>query len=209
MAILTAKVGTNATQFPEILELYVPPGSSVLDMTYGKGTFWKKAPKFWDVTTNDIDPNRGEFSYDFRELPMEWTNSFEAVVFDPPYMAGHVGKNGPSGGSEIKDALQNRYKVYDSEINLVEDVFELYKGGIEEAHRILEKKGMLILKCQDQVESGRNKWLHIWLHNYCVQGRWWPVDLFVMVRNNKPPMRHKHQIHARKNHSFWWVFRKD
>ena len=31
--------------------------------------------------------------------------------------------------------------------------------------------------------------------------------LFVNYHRTNPPMRHGHQEHARKNHSFSWVFR--
>ena len=34
------------------------------------------------------------------------------------------------------------------------------------------------------------------------------VDLFILHRSAAPLMRHDHQVHARKNHSFLWIFRK-
>jgi hypothetical protein len=43
--IFSAYVGTNEELFPLILELHVPPGSVVADVTYGKGIFWKNVPK--------------------------------------------------------------------------------------------------------------------------------------------------------------------
>ena len=35
--ILSASQGTNDEVFPDIMELYVPPGSLVADVTYGRG----------------------------------------------------------------------------------------------------------------------------------------------------------------------------
>ena len=40
--IFSAYVRNNEDLFPMILSLYVPIGSHVADVTYGKGVFWKK-----------------------------------------------------------------------------------------------------------------------------------------------------------------------
>ena len=39
--VFSAYEGSNELIFPKILSLYVPPGSVVADVTYGKGVFWK------------------------------------------------------------------------------------------------------------------------------------------------------------------------
>lgn len=213
MTILTAKVGTNAVQFPEILELYVPPPAKILDMTYGKGVFWRnigtvEEPYPYTVFANDIDDSLGDTSYDYRDLPKMWEKTFNAVVLDPPYMEGNPT---PKRGSEIKKAMDDRYKVLNDNAKNVEEILQIrYIPGMEEADRVLLGDGICIVKCQDQVESGKNKWIHIWIYEYATKFLGWKAeDLFVMVCNNKPTMRHNYQIHARKNHSFWWVFRKD
>src|SRR5437870_6916003 len=41
----SASVGTNADVFPSILDLHVPEGSVVADVTYGQGIFWRNVPK--------------------------------------------------------------------------------------------------------------------------------------------------------------------
>ena len=38
---VSAYHGVNADVFPHILALYVPKGSRVADVTYGRGAFWK------------------------------------------------------------------------------------------------------------------------------------------------------------------------
>lgn len=203
--ILTAKRGTNADLFPDILKLYVPEGSLIADVTWGKGVFWKNVDTdLYTVVASDVLPV-GDVATDFYHLPYPH-NTFDAVVFDPPYMAGHVGAQGPKSGSRIKDALSQRYQVYNRNINLVEDVFEQYLRGLREIERVAISTGVVIVKCQDQVESGRNKWLHNWLYNWAVTNRWDVVDLFIMIRTSVT-MRHTHQVHARKNHSFFWVWR--
>ena len=39
--ITTAQIGTNADLVPDILSLYIPEGSVVADVTFGKGVFWR------------------------------------------------------------------------------------------------------------------------------------------------------------------------
>jgi len=43
--IFSAHQGTNDEVFPQVLKLNVPKGSTVADVTYGKGVFWKKIEK--------------------------------------------------------------------------------------------------------------------------------------------------------------------
>ena len=42
--VFSAYVGTNDEIFPYVLSLYVEPGSTIADVTYGKGVFWRKIP---------------------------------------------------------------------------------------------------------------------------------------------------------------------
>jgi hypothetical protein len=42
--VFSAYVGTNDEVFPFVLSLYVEPGSTVADVTYGKGVFWRNVP---------------------------------------------------------------------------------------------------------------------------------------------------------------------
>ncbi|ADV64184.1 hypothetical protein Isop_3627 [Isosphaera pallida ATCC 43644] len=47
--IFSASVAGNAEVFPQVLPLHAPQGSSVADVTYGQGTFWKHVPAEDDV----------------------------------------------------------------------------------------------------------------------------------------------------------------
>ena len=58
--IFSAYVRNNEDLFPMILSLYVPIGSHVADVTYGKGVFWKKVKKvkliyFWKKLEKVVD----------------------------------------------------------------------------------------------------------------------------------------------------------
>src|SRR5262249_22799940 len=43
--VFSAYQGTNDAVFPHVLALYVRPSSTVADITYGRGVFWKGVPK--------------------------------------------------------------------------------------------------------------------------------------------------------------------
>ena len=196
MPILTAKVGTNADQFPDILAMYVPPPAKILDMTYGKGVFWKNfiedGSGYW-VQRNDIDPDKGDCHYDFRDLPESWTGKFDAAVFDPPYKL--------TGTIQRPDQYGNKDGGWAK-------VGENYWQGIGQAYKVLRKEGILIVKCMDQVVSGKQAWLHLHVFDCADYYDMIAEDLFVMMRPNATPQPHETQKHAWKNHSFWWVFRK-
>jgi hypothetical protein len=196
---LSAKVGTNADLFPDILQIHVLEGSRILDMTYGRGVFWKFVDKRkYDLITNDLymDAN---LRVDFRDTGLP-ESFFDAVVLDPPYMHS-------TGG--IKASLSDCYKNNDSIVlKTQKDIRNLYLGGIKEAHRLLKDRGILIVKCQDAIESGKENWNHVAIMT--VDG-FHCVDLFVLVQKSRPLVaaQWKTVRHARKNHSFFVVLRKE
>jgi len=202
--ILTAKVGTNADLFPDILRLYVPEGSRVLDMTYGRGVFWKNVDvSKYDVIRNDISEDRGEHHEDFRK--MSWPDaSFDAVILDPPYIY-HSGAVHKDGGMHTDYRNDERAS---GGIYGVPAVDEMFRDGLEEAYRLLCVDGVCIVKCMDQVVGAKQVWQHITLMGNALSLGYVIEDLLVMVRNGPVIMRHPHQIHARKNHSYFLVFRK-
>ena len=79
----SAHVGGNANAFPQILDLHVPRGSTVADVTYGKGIFWKQVdPEAYRLLATDIATG-----VDCRNLPYG-DGTIDCVVLDPPYMEG-------------------------------------------------------------------------------------------------------------------------
>lgn len=53
--VFSAYVRNNEEIFPLILSLYVPIGSEIADVTYGKGVFWKKVnPSDYNLHFTDI-----------------------------------------------------------------------------------------------------------------------------------------------------------
>jgi hypothetical protein len=63
--IFSAALGNNANLFPSVLKLYVSPGSTIADVTFGKGVFWKNVPSnSYKLLARDL-----QHGVDSRKLP--------------------------------------------------------------------------------------------------------------------------------------------
>jgi tRNA G10 N-methylase Trm11 len=198
MSVLTARTGSNAELFPDILSLYVPADSRILDTTYGKGVFWRNVDK-WKYYLDFTDLSMG---VDARNLYFYQPGEFDAVVFDPPYM--HDSKT--AGGFESQ--YRNRACTATAKGGH-QAVLDLYLQAGEEAARILRPKGIYIVKTQDEICSGKQQWTHMEIIDGLRERGFTSEDLFVLVQSGRPmTMRWKKQLHARKNHSYFLVFRR-
>lgn len=192
--IYTAVHGSNSDLIAKVCELYVNDGQTVADVTYGTGAFWKKTSldRFTLLATDlkTTNPTR-----DFRRLKYEGS-SIDHVVLDPPYMH-NAGK--PIVESRYKNAETTRGMYHN-------DIMKLYRQGMVEALRVLKTNGMLWLKCQDEIESGYQRWSHVELFQWAIKIGFYGKDMFVLSRKRAPVQRN--QQHARKTHSYLWIFQK-
>ena len=197
----SAYVGTNDEVFPHVLSLYVRPGSTVADVTYGKGVFWRRVP----TGVYQLKPTDIASGVDCRQLPYE-DSSIDCVVFDPPYM--HT----PGGTAHVNHQNYEHYyrnNVSESNSKYHEAVLDLYFAAAREAMRVLKHGGVYIVKCQDEVCANRQRLTHIEISNKLSSYGFVAEDLFVVVRNGRPGVsRILRQAHARKNHSYFMVFLK-
>jgi hypothetical protein len=201
--VFSAQQGTNDGIFPSILELYVPAGSKIADITYGRGVFWRNVPKSqYRLMATDI-----KTGVDCRALPYE-DNSLDCIVFDPPYM--HT----PGGTAHVhhqnyENYYGNNVAANGSEKKYHEAVLDLYFKTAHEAKRVLKPEGIFIVKCMDEVCANQQRLTHVELINEFYNQGFVVEDLFVLLRNNRPGVsRILRQVHARKNHSYFLIFRK-
>src|SRR5205807_5556557 len=90
-----------------------------------------------------------------------------------------------------------------------EAVLDLYFKGASEAYRILKAEGIYVIKCQDEVCANQQRLTHVEIVNELTALGFVVEDLFVILRKNRPGVsRMLRQVHARKNHSYFLVFRK-
>lgn len=208
--VLSSHTGTNAPLFKQILDLFVPPGSVVADVTWGKGAFWTDVPQGrYEVRGTDI-----QMGVDCRNLPYG-DGEIDALVLDPPYMEGLFRKDTTHmAGAGSHGAFRERYSDSQATAEVEgapkwhDAVLDLYFKAAIEAQRVLRNYGLFIVKCQDEVSANRQRLTHVELINewekdfYC-------KDLYVVTRPNKPGIvRVLKQEHARKNHSYFLVFVK-
>ncbi|SRR6266496_3051757 len=201
--VFSAYQGSNDEVFQHVIFLYVAPGSKVADVTYGKGVFWRKIPQDrYELLATDLSAG-----VDSRELPYE-DESLDCVVFDPPYMhtpggTAHVNHQNYEGYYRNNKPLNGSEKKYH------EAVLDLYFKTADEAFRVLKNEGIFIVKCQDEVCANQQRLTHVELINEFALKKFIAEDLFVLVRNGRPGVsRMIRQAHARKNHSYFLVFRK-
>lgn len=208
--VLSSHWGENAPVFKDILRLFIPEGSTVADVTWGRGTFWKQVPDgAYKVLATDI-----QTGIDCRALPYG-DGSLDALVLDPPYMEGLFRrKQNHMAGTGSHAAFRDRYsngqatEHVEGEPKYHDAVLDLYFKAGEEAKRVLRNYGVFIVKCQDEVSANRQRLTHVELINKW-ENDFYCKDLFVVTRNNRPGIaRLVRQEHARKSHSYFLVFIK-
>jgi len=189
--------GDNSDLFKAVSELYLKEGHYIADVTYGKGVFWKQI----DIAKYHFYPSDlltvKKALYDFKFLPYK-DNTFDVVVFDPPYChnPGKMMSNKNYLNAETTKGLYHQ------------DIMELYEKGLMEAKRILKTNGIILVKCKDEIESSIQQWSHIEIQNIATKIGLYAKDLFILNPKAYPVIQYKRQQHARKNHSYLWIFKK-
>ncbi|MFH1730208.1 MAG: site-specific DNA-methyltransferase [Planctomycetota bacterium] len=204
--VLSAHTGDNSQVFPNVLRLHVPRGAKVADVTFGKGVFWKNIPP----DEYQLLPTDLKTGVDCRKLPYR-DGEIDCVVLDPPYMEGLYRNDGSLAGNGTHSSFREHYSNGNCPSKLRnkwhDAVLELYVRAAVEAKRVLKQKGVLIVKCQDEVSAGIQRMTHVEIILNLMRLGYYAKDIFVMVRRNRPGVtRVVKQLHARKNHSYFLVF---
>ena len=177
-----------------IMKLYCPNGIE-LDATYSIGQFYVGVPQ--PKFKYDIEPQTEKvIKADCQQLPNP-NDSINSIMFDPPFVAG-IGKDGKPG------IIRTRFGSYKT----VEDLWQMYHGALKEFYRILKVEGVLVVKCQDTISSGKQYLSHVEIINYAINIGFYPIDMFILLADNRILDGHGEQQHARKYHSYFLVFKK-
>jgi hypothetical protein len=168
-----------------------------LDATFGEGNWWTR----WrpdSLITNDLF-KPADMRADFRNLPIR-AASFDAAVFDPPYVAP-----GPREKSTVPD-FHHRYGL-DVAPSSPRDMQVLIEDGLDEVIRAVKPRGFILVKCCDYVWSGRVWWgtRHTWERGLSLGLEL--VDRLEHIGGTGPQSQIT-QVHARRNLSTLFVFQK-
>lgn len=187
---------TNAHLIKACAQLgYLKEEWRTLDPTYGQGRWWV----LWrpdDLVTH----NRKVDGSDFRCLPYP-DGAFDAIAYDPPYVS--VGGRKTSGIEGMYDGY-GLIDAPDSPAGLQ----VLINDGLTEMYRLVRPKGYVLVKCQDYVSSGK---LWIGTHHTLTHGLslgFTLEDRLEHISGQRPQPANRRQVHARRNLSTLFVFRK-
>ncbi len=177
-----------------IIDLYNNGEPFDVDPTYSRGRFWDGLPQplhKFDLYPQTPDTRRANSN----ALPLE-DGSVGSVMFDPPFVIKNVKRDGASLGK-----IEKRFFGYPT----MDALREHYYTSLKEFCRILKPGGIVAFKCQDEGQRP----VHIFVYEFAVQAGFRYEDIFILGNKNvmlSPNMAN--QKHARKNHSYFLVFRK-
>lgn len=173
-----------------------------LDCTYSKGSFWKnlKEPK---IKTDLFPLNEGTVEANSENLPFE-DGVIQTTMYDPPFViCGKSYKENKEGSSIIAKRFTG-YQTFD-------ELKKNYFNTLSELYRVTQEGGLVVVKSQDTVSGGKNHFTHVMVMNMALQLGFYPRDLFILTAKGRihsfGAKWHK-QEHARKHHSYFWVFEK-
>lgn len=195
---------SNSEMFARILSLYAANGADIADVTYGNGTFWSKVDasaftlKATDIVTDGIDATN--LPYDEESLDM--------LVFDPPYRYVERRSTASHTDSQYRLSETLRDQPFAPARSGIDGVIDLYVAGISEAGRVLRHGGIAVIKCQDTVAHGKQRWIRVDVMEACANAGLTVVDLAIVTTACPPPTRWKFQRSLRKAHSYFVIARK-
>lgn len=169
----------------------------VIDLTYGLGKWWTHCTP--DLVAVDLDRDKvPELGYckDFRDTGFE-TGSFDTVCFDPPYKL-----NGTPSGPDAAYGVDQP--------GTIAERHRLMVAGLQEAKRLCAIGGHVLVKCQDQVASGRKWWQTDLMTFYATTGHYACRKVDVMqIESYRAQPAGRRQVHARVNFSTLLIFRRE
>lgn len=182
--------------------LYLHTEDKIIDCdpTYSLGIFyknWAQPPKH---KFDKYPQAPGIIQATSDNLPIE-ASSVKVIMFDPPFvMTGDTYGEAKEGSSIIAKRFTG-FKNFD-------ELKRMYSSSLKEFSRVLMGEGIVIFKCQDCVVSAQNHFSHCWVMYEALNYGFYPKDLFILLAKNRLNDGRKQQ-HARKYHSYFWVFKKE
>lgn len=180
-----------------ILTLYVPSMRFDADLTYSKGSFFKKGNVAEPLYKFDKFPQTAETIELDRIDEVIGDEALCSVIFDLPYIVRQ-------SWVTVQPLILDRYNTFDSK----EELLSANKEMMALAARKLKSGGILVVKTQDTNVLGKQLWVSQYILNYADELGLTHEDTFILVSNKLMFTKHYKQHRARKNHCYFFVFRK-
>ena len=181
-----------------ILRLYIKSDTFDCDLTFSVGNFYRQIdkPHFrFDINPQTEDVKHLSEAYDIPSY------SLHSIVIDLPFIVNANCKGGFSEHSKIA----KRFDFFTSE----EELYKANNDMIELSYDKLSKGGFLIMKVMDVCGPNGQIWVANYVHNKAIECGFVLDDIFVLLARSKYLHTNgKIQRHARKYHSYFFVFRK-
>ena len=177
-----------------VIKLHCPHGIE-LDPMYSKGHFYIERNEVRQPQYKfDKNPQTDETEQaDARDLPLS-ESTIKTMILDPPFCFGVHGKT-------KQNISAKRFTMFESFSQLE----SLYRGILTEAKRVLQKKGILIFKCQDYTDS-KTTMTHCFVWQWALELGFYAKDLAILENKSRIYNPHLRQRHLRKTHTYFWIF---
>lgn len=177
-----------------ILKLYVGNETFDCDLTYSIGVFYRNIPApqlKYDKYPQIVGVKQLDDAYNIEDC------SLNSVIYDLPFITKQ--------GVEVeKSAIANRFNCFHS----ASEMLQTNDVMLTLSHKILKKKGILVIKTMDTCYAGKQ----IWVSDYVIQKAtsmgFELLDKFILLSNKRHLRFTGEQRHARKYHSYFLVFVK-
>lgn len=187
--------GDNSELLENAARLWICPNDVVVDVTYGRGAFWKRLPGL-PTHKHDIKID----GIDCRKLPYD-DATLDVVVIDPPYRPTHGSK---SFGQD--NGLAAAYALGGTELDTINDVLTLYGAALKEAARVIKPGGRVMVKCQDLSYGHRLHLVTLDVLRLMLEAGFDLADQYVLVNATQLSSgKWEKQERARRSHSVLWV----
>ena len=180
-----------------ILALYVPSKHFDADLTYSKGSFYRKNIVEQPTYKLDKFPQKEDTIELNRIDEVIGDEALDSVIFDLPYIVRQ-------SWVTVQPLILDLYSTFNSK----EELLTANREMMALATRKLKTGGILVVKTQDTNILGKQLWVSQYILNYADELGLIHEDTFILVSKKLMFTKHEKQHRARKNHSYFLVFRK-
>lgn len=201
--------GNDSQALDILIPTFAVSNPRILDTTANTLKIWRESAYKPNLTV-DIDPQfKPDIVADFRHLPFK-NNSFDVVVFDPPYL--------PTSASSINSSYyyKERFGITGdngsgSDYRTGENISDCFVPFLKEAKRVLTKpNGIVLCKIGDLVHNCKQQWQHVDFIVAAKESGMTPCDMLILQYPSAGTLissKWKTVHHLRKSHVFWIVVR--